>query len=226
MRLLIIEDDRALADLLRRKLLQERHVVDLAYDGPTGLEQAESGVYDAVILDLMLPGLDGIAVARCLRENGIATPIIMLTARDTLQDRLQGFRAGADDYLVKPFAIEELLARLRAATRRNVWSAEDVRLVVGDLVLDTSNQTVTRAGRPITLAPKEYMLLEYLMRHPGEVLTRTLIMEHVWEYGFDSNANVVDAIIRRLRKAVDDGFQSPLIQTVRGIGYKIKAEDG
>lgn len=226
MRLLIIEDDRALADLLRRKLLQERHVVDPAYDGPTGLEQAESGVYDAVILDLMLPGLDGIAVARCLRENGIATPIIMLTARDTLQDRLQGFRAGADDYLVKPFAIEELLARLRAATRRNVWSAEDVRLVVGDLVLDTSNQTVTRAGRPITLAPKEYMLLEYLMRHPGEVLTRTLIMEHVWEYGFDSNANVVDAIIRRLRKAVDDGFQPPLIQTVRGIGYKIKAEDG
>jgi two-component system OmpR family response regulator len=224
MRLLVIEDDRALAGLLRRKLLQARHVVDLAHDGPTGLEQAESGVYDALILDLMLPGLDGVAVAQCLREHGIATPIIMLTARDALHDRLQGFGAGADDYLTKPFAFEELLARLRAVTRRSAWPAEDERLAVGDLVLDSRSQTVTRAGRIITLAPKEYALLEYMMRHAGQVLSRTLIMEHVWEYGFDSYANVVDAIIRRLRKAVDDGHERPLIHTVRGIGYKIKAD--
>src|SRR5271165_474369 len=160
MRLLVIEDDRALAGLLRRKLLQARHIVDLAYDGPTGLEQAASGVYDAVILDLMLPGLDGIAVAQQLRHYQITTPIIMLTARDALRDRLQGFGAGADDYLTKPFAFEELMARLRAVTRRSTWRAEDERLVVGDLVLDTRNQTVTRAGQPITLAPKEYALLE------------------------------------------------------------------
>ncbi|HWE63878.1 MAG TPA: response regulator transcription factor [Chloroflexota bacterium] len=224
MHLLVIEDDRALAGLLRRKLVQERHVVDLAHDGPTGLEQAESGVYDAVVLDLMLPGLDGMAVARQLRADGINTPILMLTARDALQDRLQGFSAGADDYLTKPFAFEELMARLRAVIRRVVWPADDERLVVGDLVLDSRDQTVTRAGRPVTLAPKEYALLEYLMRHPGQVLSRTLIMEHVWDYGFDSYANVVDAIIRRLRKAVDEGHERPLIQTVRGIGYKIKAD--
>jgi two-component system OmpR family response regulator len=222
MRLLVIEDDRALADLLRRKLAQERHVVDLAHDGPAGLERAESGVYDAVVLDLMLPGLDGLRLAHRLRADGIETPIIMLTARDTVPDRLDGFQAGADDYLTKPFAFEELLARLRAVTRRGVWPSEDDRLVVGDLVLDRRTQTVTRGDRPIVLAPKEYALLEYLMRHPGQVLSRTLIMEHVWDYGFDSYANVVDAIIRRLRKAVDEGHDRPLIHTVRGVGYKIK----
>ena len=182
-------------------------------------------MYDAVILDLMLPGIDGITVAQHLRYDHIGTPIIMLTARDALRDRLQGFEAGADDYLTKPFAFEELMARLRAVTRRSAWPAEDERLVVDNLVLDSRNQTVTRAGRPLTLAPKEYALLEYLMRHQGQVLSRTLIMEHVWEYGFDAYSNVVDAIIRRLRKIVDEGHERPLIHTVRGIGYKIKAED-
>src|SRR5207248_1132199 len=199
MHLLVVEDDRSLADLLRRGLTQERHVVDVAHDGDEGMERAESDAYDALILDVMLP------------------------ARDALHDRLRGFDAGADDYLPKPFAFEELLARLRAITRRAGAPVEDDRLVVGDLVLDRRSHEVTRAGRPIDLSPKEYALLEYLMRHPGQVLSRTLILERVWDYGFDSFANVVDATIRRLRKAVDEDFEQPLIHTVRGVGYKIKA---
>ncbi len=225
MRLLLIEDDRALASLLRRKLVLAEHTVDIAYDGQSGLAQAASGTYDAVILDVMLPVLDGIAVAQQLRQLQVPTPIIMLTARDALPDRLEGFDAGADDYLTKPFAFEELLARLRAVARRAAWPSKDDQLAVDDLVLDSRNQTVTRAGRLIVLAPKEYALLEYLMRHSGQVLSRTLIMEHVWEYGFDPYSNVVDAIIRRLRKAVDQGHERPLIQTVRGFGYKIKSDE-
>jgi DNA-binding response OmpR family regulator len=223
MHLLVVEDDRSLADLLRRGLTQERHVVDVAHDGDEGLERAESGAYDALILDVMLPGLDGLELARRLRAEHLSVPILMLTARDALHDRLRGFDAGADDYLPKPFAFEELLARLRAITRRAGLAPEDDRLVVGDLALDRRAHEVTRAGRPIDLSPKEYALLEYLMRHPGQVLSRTLILERVWDYGFDSFANVVDATIRRLRKAVDEGFDTPLIHTVRGVGYKIKA---
>jgi len=172
---------------------------------------------------VMLPGLDGLELARRLRAEHLSVPILMLTARDALHDRLRGFDAGADDYLPKPFAFEELLARLRAITRRAGATPEDDRLVVGDLVLDRRSHEVTRAGRPLDLSPKEYALLEYLMRHPGQVLSRTLILERVWDYGFDSFANVVDATIRRLRKAVDEGFEQPLIHTVRGVGYKIKA---
>jgi len=222
MHLLVVEDDVALAGLLRKRLQHALHVVDLAHDGIEGLERAGSGVYDAVILDLMLPRLSGFEVARQLRADGIATPIVMLTARDAVQDRLRGFDAGADDYLIKPFAMEELLARLHAVTRRGSLDPEADRLVVADLVLDRRSCEVTRAGRPITLAPKEYQLLEYLMRHQGQVLDRTLIVERVWDYGFDSFANVVDATIRRLRRAVDEGHEQPLIHTVRGLGYKIK----
>ena len=222
MHVLVVEDDRSLADLLRRGLTQERHVVDVAHDGDEGLERAESGIYDALILDVMLPGRDGLEIARRLRAARIAAPILMLTARDALHDRLRGFDAGADDYLAKPFAFEELLARLRAIMRRTGAAAAD-QLVVGDLVLDDRAHEVTRAGRTIDLSPKEYALLEYLMRHPGQVLSRTLIMERVWDYGSDAFANVVDVTIRRLRKAVDEGFEGPLIHTVRGVGYKIKA---
>ncbi len=221
MHVLVVEDDRSLADLLRRGLTQERHVVDVAHDGDEGLERAESGIYDALILDVMLPGRDGLEIARRLRAARIAAPILMLTARDALHDRLRGFDAGADDYLAKPFAFEELLARLRAIMRRTGAAAD--QLVVGDLVLDDRAHEVTRAGRTIDLSPKEYALLEYLMRHPGQVLSRTLIMERVWDYGSDAFANVVDVTIRRLRKAVDEGFEGPLIHTVRGVGYKIKA---
>jgi DNA-binding response OmpR family regulator len=223
MHLLVVEDDRSLAELLRRGLVQERYVVDVAHDGIEGLERAESGVYDALILDVMLPGIDGLEIARRVRAERLPIPILMLTARDALHDRLRGFDAGADDYLPKPFAFEELLARLRAVTRRSGAPVDDDRLMVGDLVLDRRAHEVTRAGRSIDLSPKEYALLEYLMRHPGQVLSRTLILERVWDYGFDSFANVVDATIRRLRKAVDEEFEQPLIHTVRGVGYKIKA---
>jgi len=223
MRLLIVEDDRSLAEAVRRGLTQEGHVVDVVHDGAQGLDLAESGVHDALILDVMLPGLDGLMVARRLRENGMHLPILMLTARDALPDRISGFNAGVDDYLTKPFAFEELLARLRAITRRGASPMTEERLVVGDLVMDTRTHEVTRAGQTIDLPPREYALLEYLMRHPGQALSRTMILDRVWEYGFDSFANVVDAAILRLRKAVDEGHEQQLIQTVRGVGYRIKA---
>jgi len=222
MYLLVIEDDRALADLLRRGLTEERHRVDLASNGLDGLSQAGTGTYDALILDVMLPGLDGMAVAGRLRGQGNTTPILMLTARDGLHDRLRGFSVGADDYLAKPFAFEELLARLRAITRRGALKVDEDRLVLGDLVLDRRAHEVLRAGRVIDLSPKEFSLLEYLMSHPGQVLSRTLILDRVWDYASDSLANVVDATIRRLRVAIDDGFDESLIQTVRGVGYKIR----
>lgn len=223
MRLLVVEDDRSLAEALRRGLVQEGHVVDVASDGAEGLDLAESGVHDAVILDVMLPELDGLTVARRLREEGNHLPILMLTARDALPDRISGFNAGVDDYLTKPFAFEELLARLRAITRRGAAPMAEERLVVGDLVMDTRTHEVSRAGKVIDLPPREYALLEYLMRHPGQALSRTMILDRVWEYGFDSFANVVDATILRLRKAVDEGYEQQLIQTVRGVGYRIKA---
>ena len=223
MRLLIVEDDRSLAEALRRGLTQEGHVVDVVHDGAEGLDLAESGVHDALILDVMLPRLDGIALARQLREEDLHLPILMLTARDALPDLIRGFDAGADDYLTKPFAFEELLARLRSITRRGSAPIGEEQLLVGDLVLDTRSREVRRAGRVIDLPPREYALLEYLMRHPGQALSRTMILDRVWEYGFDSFANVVDAAILRLRKAVDEGSDQALIQTVRGVGYRIKA---
>jgi DNA-binding response OmpR family regulator len=223
MRLLIVEDDRSLATAIRRGLTQEGHVVDVVHDGAEGLDLARSGVHDAVILDVMLPGLDGMTVARRLRADDVHVPILMLTARDALPDRLSGFEAGADDYLTKPFAFEELLARLRAVARRGSAPPAEERLVVGDLIMDTRSREVTRAGKSIDLPPREYALLEYLMRHPGQALTRTMILDRVWEYGFDSFANVVDAAILRLRKAIDEGSSQPLIHTVRSVGYKIKA---
>jgi two-component system, OmpR family, response regulator len=222
-RILVVEDDRSLAEALRKGLTQEGHVVDTVHDGAEGHTLAESGVHDAVILDVMLPTMDGMAVARHLREEGSHVPILMLTARDALPDRISGFNAGADDYLTKPFAFEELLVRLRAVTRRGTTPIEEERLVVGDLVMDTRSREVARAGQIIDLPPREYALLEFLMRHPGQALNRTIILDRVWEYGFDSFANVVDAAILRLRKAVDEGYDRQLIQTVRGVGYRIKA---
>lgn len=223
MRLLVVEDDRSLADALRRGLAQDGHVVDVSGDGREGLERAQSGLHDAVVLDVMLPSMDGIEVVRRLRQEHCDVPVLMLTARDALPDRIEGFDSGADDYLTKPFAFEELLVRLRAITRRGRGSIESETLVVGDLVMDTRAREVTRAGNVIDLSPREYALLEYLMRHPGQALNRTMILDRVWEYGFDSFANVVDAAILRLRKAIDEGYDKPLIQTVRGVGYRIKA---
>jgi two-component system, OmpR family, response regulator len=223
MRLMVVEDDRSLAEALRRGLTQEGHVVDVVHDGAEGLDLAESGVHDAVILDVMLPSMDGMTVARRLREDKVYVPILMLTARDALPDRIKGFDSGADDYLTKPFAFEELMARLRAITRRGGAPVAEERLKVGDLEMDTRSREVTRGSKVIDLTPREYALLEYLMRHPGQALSRTMILERVWEYGFDSFANVVDAAILRLRRSVDEGFDKQLIQTVRGVGYRIKA---
>ncbi len=222
MRVLTIEDDPGLADMLRRWLTRAGHIVDVVANGEGGLERARGEHYDVVILDLTLPDIDGVVVARRLRSEGVATPILMLTARDALDDRLRGFDAGADDYLAKPFAFEELDARLGAVVRRGKEAPRDDRLVVGDLALDQRARTVTRGGRPLALAPKEFALLEYLMRHPGRVITRAILLEHVWDYGFDPFANVVDAAIRRLRRVVDADAARPLIHTVRGVGYKIQ----
>jgi DNA-binding response OmpR family regulator len=223
MRLLVVEDDVSLAQALRHGLTQEGHVVDVAPDGPTGLELAESGLYAAVILDVMLPGIDGMEVARRFRKHGIDVPVLMLTAKNDLSDRLTGFESGADDYLTKPFAFQELLARVRAISRRGAAPIADEVLVVGDLIMDTRAHQVTRAGNPIDLRPKEYALLEYLMRNQGQALGRMMILENVWEYGFEAFANVVDTTVLRLRKAVDEGYDKQLIQTVRGVGYRIKA---
>jgi two-component system OmpR family response regulator len=223
MHVLLVEDDPKLTALLRKGLASEGHVVDTVLRAKEGLERAQSDAYDAVILDLTLPDLDGLEVARCLREGGSSVPILMLTARETLRDRVQGLAAGADDYLAKPFAFEELRLRLRAITRRGPILEPD-RLVVADLVLDRTTHEVTRAGRPIVLAPKQYALLEYLMRHPNQVLSRPAILDRVWDYGFDPFANVVESAIRRLREAVDGGHERQLIHTVRGAGYMIRAD--
>jgi two-component system OmpR family response regulator len=188
------------------------------------LRQAEGSGYDAVILDSILPDAAGLVVIERLRAAGVASPTLMLAAHATVSDRLQGLDAGADDYLTAPFTFDELTARLRAITRRGEQPVPDDRLTVGDLVLDRRTRVVTRGSGRLNLAPKEFALLEYLMRHPGQVVTRAVLLEHVWDYGFDPRANVVDAAIKRLRRSVDAGAAHPLIRTVRGVGYKIQNE--
>jgi len=223
MHILVVEDEKRLATLLRRVLTEERHAVDVAYDGLAGLDLASSGNYDLVILDLMLPGLDGLAISRRVREAGIDTPIQMLTARGAVEDRVAGLNAGADDYLVKPFAMEELLARVGARLRRRAEPLDAANeLRVGDLTLDLVRHEVHRGGRTIELTAKEFALLEFLMRHPGQALTRTQITDHVWRYDLEALSNVVDMYIHYLRDKIDRGAARPLIRTVRGVGYKIE----
>lgn len=224
MHILVVEDEQRLAALLRRVLMEERHTVDVAYDGIAGLDLADSGTYDAVILDVMLPGLDGVRLCRQMREDGVQSPVLMLTARGTVEDRVAGLNVGADDYLVKPFAMEELLARVNALLRRRGRELDaSTELRVGDLCLDLVRHEVRRGDRMIELTAKEFALLEYLMRHPGQVLTRTQITDHVWRYDLDALSNVVDTYIHYLRDKVDRGFGRALIKTVRGVGYKIQA---
>jgi DNA-binding response OmpR family regulator len=223
MHILIVEDERKMAALLRRVLIEERHTVDLAHDGPTGLDLALSDTYDAVILDLMLPGMDGTEICRQVRAHHLATPILMLTARGTVADRVKGLKTGADDYLVKPFAVEELLARVDALLRRRERAFEETtELRVGELTLDLVRREARRAGRVIELTSKEFALLEFLMRHPRQVLTRTQIIDHVWRYDLDALSKVVDIYIHYLREKIDQGFSRALIKTVRGVGYKIE----
>lgn len=221
MHILVVEDEQRLAALLRRVLMEERHVVDIANDGPSGLSLAETDNYDLIILDLMLPGMDGLEICRRLRRNRQRVPILMLTARGAVEDRVAGLEAGADDYLTKPFAMQELLARVKVQLRRMPATVADTQLQVGDLTLDLLRHEAQRAGHVIELTAKEFALLEFLMRHLGQVLSRTQIVDHVWEYDMEALSNVVDIYIHYLRDKVDRGFVHPLIKTVRGVGYKI-----
>ncbi|GHO46305.1 response regulator transcription factor [Ktedonospora formicarum] len=224
MHILVVEDEKRLAHLLRRVLQEESHTVNLAYDGPDGLELAESGTYDLVILDVMLPGYDGFEICRQMRADGVITPVLMLTARGAIEDRVMGLNVGADDYLPKPFAMEELLARINALLRRRDRNFEvTTMLQVGDLTLDLVRHEARREECVIELTAKEFALLEYLMRHPGQALTRTQITDSVWRYDLEALSNVVDIYIHYLRDKIDQGFSRPLIKTVRGIGYKIEA---
>ena len=222
MRILVVDDDRRLCAIIKRGLLEEAYAVDLAYDGEEGEYLAEVNPYDLIILDIMLPNKDGIEVCQELRAKKINTPILMLTAKDTVEDRVTGLDTGADDYLVKPFAFSELLARVRALLRREGIS-KSPELRVGDLTLNTLTRQVWRGQRPIELTTKEYVILEYIMSHPNVVVTRTMIEEHAWDYDFDSLSNLVDVYIRRLRRKIDTEREDSLIQTVRGAGYRLKA---
>ena len=220
MRVLVVEDEHRIADLLRRALEHERHTVSLAYDGEDGLSQAQLGTFDIIVLDVLLPKLDGFEVCHRLRAAGIATPVLMLTALDAVADRVDGLDAGADDYLTKPFAVAELLARVRALGRRGPQSAAET-LKVADIILDPGRHTVHRDGRHVDLTRTEFALLEYLMRHPGQVLTRQQILDQVWGYDYETMTNVVDIYIHYLRNKIEKGFSKKLVRTVRGVGYSI-----
>lgn len=219
-RVLVVEDEPKIAAFIQQGLREEHYAVDVAHDGEEALDRATSVEYDLIVLDILLPKRDGISVCKELREMEIHTPVLMLTARDTIEDRVTGLDSGADDYLVKPFSFKELLARLRALSRR-VPVVQGTVLQVADLTLDTTNYVAVRSGRQIELTSKEYGVLEYLMRHRGQVLSRTTIAEHVWSYDFYSESNVVDVCIYNLRRKVDGDIPFKLIHTVRGIGYKL-----
>lgn len=225
MRLLVVEDEPAIAAFLRQGLTEEGFAVDVAEDGPSAMDFALLTPYDAIVLDLLLPGKDGLEVCADLRRRGVRTPILMLTARGSVDDRVRGLDTGADDYLVKPFAFAELLARLRALLRRPS-NALPSRLQAADLVLDPVTHRVSRAGRPVDLTPKEFALLELFMRHPGQVLSRTQIAEHVWNYNFLNESNVVDVYVRYLRQKIDRDFEPKLLRTVRGVGYRLEVPAG
>ncbi|HEU5170387.1 MAG TPA: response regulator transcription factor [Gemmatimonadales bacterium] len=221
MKVLVIEDDRTVGQYVKRGL-EEQHIhADLVDDGMEGLRLASGGLYDLIVLDLRLPGMTGLEVLRTLRDRGNTTPVLVLTAQDAVDFKVQALRMGADDYVTKPFAFEELLARVEALSRRPKELKSPV-LRVGDLELDTATREVRRGGRPIELTPKEYAVLEYLMRHPGRVMSRTLITEYAWDYHFDPGTNIVDVVINRLRKKIDSGQEQKLLHTVRGVGYVVK----
>jgi len=223
LRLLLVEDDHRVARFVQKGLEAERFQVDIAADGEQGVELGLTGVYAVILLDVILPVKDGIQVCQELRRGGINTPILMLTARDTVEDKVLGLGVGADDYLTKPFAFEELLARIQALVRRPQELDLSPTVEVADLILDKNTHELARAGKPIELTPTEFALIEYLMRNPNRVLSRTMIEERVWGYQHDPLTNVVDVYIGRLRQKVDRGFEPPLIHTVRGAGYMLRA---
>jgi two-component system OmpR family response regulator len=221
MKILVVEDDRTVGQYVKRGLEEQRYHADLVDDGMEGLRLASGGRYDLIVLDLRLPEMSGLEVLRTLRDRGNTTPVLVLTAQDAVDFKVQALRSGADDYVTKPFAFEELLARVEALGRR----PKEIRpplLRVGDLELDMGAREVRRAGEPIELTPKEYTVLEYLMRHAGRVMSRTLITEYAWDYHFDPGTNIVDVVINRLRKKVDSSHAQKLVHTVRGVGYVVK----
>jgi two-component system OmpR family response regulator len=222
MRILVVEDDRTIAGFLVKGLQEAGYAVDHAADGEQGLVLALSEPYDTAIVDLMLPGLDGLTLIERLRSRKVHTPVLILSARRSVDDRVRGLQAGGDDYLTKPFALAELLARVQALIRRASNIAEPTTLVVGDLVVDLATRSVERAGRALDLRPREFALLEYLMRNAGKVVSKTMILAHVWDYHFDPRTNVVDVLVFRLREKIDREFDVKLLHTVRGVGYVLK----
>lgn len=223
MRLLVVEDENKVASFIKKGLEEEGYAVDLAADGEAGLAMALERVHDLIILDIRLPKMDGLQVLQMLRQDKITTPVLLLTVRATIEDKVLGLDAGADDYLTKPFAFQELVARVRALLRRRA-EAEPAVLQVGDLSLDPARRTVVRGGVKIDLTAREFALLDYFMRNPGRVLTRTMIAEHVWDYSFDTSTNVIDVYVNYLRKKIDAEREPKLLHTVRGVGYMLQVE--
>jgi len=223
MRVLLIEDNTEAATFLQKALKESGHSCDWAEDGESGLELARAAVYDVLIVDRMLPKLDGLTIIKTLRSEGVRTPVLILSALGEVDDRVKGLKAGGDDYLTKPYASTELLARIEALARRSVPEEQITRLAVADLVLDRLSHRVSRAGEAIQLQPREFRLLEYLMKHAGQVVTRTMLLENVWDYHFDPQTNVIDVHVSRLRAKIDKNFETPLLHTVRGAGYMIRA---
>ena len=225
MRILLVEDDRSASRFLKKGLSEIGYTVDAVFDGDEGLHLAMSQAYDLMILDIMLPEMNGFEVLKAARRAGIAAPVIFLTARDEKSDVVHGLELGADDYLIKPFSFPELLARIRAVLRRGQKDFDSPRLTVADLTLNLISRTAERAGQVIELSGKEFALLEYMMRNAGQILTRTMILEHVWGYNFDTSSNIIDVHINRLRGKIDSDAAVKLIRTIKGVGYVIKAED-
>ncbi len=223
MRMLVVEDDKKIASFVVKGLKQSGFAVDHCVDGESGFLLARTTPYDAAVIDIMLPKLDGLSLVQQLRKEQVRMPVIILSAKATVDDRVKGLQAGGDDYLTKPFAFSELLARVQALIRRSTQVSEPTRLVVGDLSMDLLTREVIRDGQTIDLQTREFSLLEYLMRHAGRVVTKTMILEHVWDYSFDPQTNVVDVLVHRLRSKVDKDFQKKMISTQRGIGYVLKA---
>jgi two-component system OmpR family response regulator len=224
MRILVIEDDRDAASWLVKGLTESGHVADHAVDGEEGLALAREGVHDVLIVDRMLPKRDGLSIVRTIRNEGIATPVLILSALSDVDERVKGLRAGGDDYLAKPYAFSELLARVEGLGRRKAQETQQTKLRAGDLEMDLLTRTVSRAGQSILLQPREFKLLEYLMRNAGHIVTRTMLLENVWDYHFDPQTNVIDVHVSRLRGKIDKGFEEPMLQTVRGAGYMIRAD--